>query len=155
MEKSVRQIHELLTRKKKTLSLAESCTGGLLAKLLTDLPGSSGYFILGLVTYSNKAKQKLLGIPASVIMGKGAVSKEVAEGMAEGVRKKARTDFGIGITGIAGPSGEMPDKSIGTVFICVSSKKRKLSRHFIFKGDRLGIRHKAALKAIALLKNLL
>ncbi|MEI6631079.1 MAG: CinA family protein [bacterium] len=155
MENVIKETHKLLIKKRKTVSTAESCTGGLLAKLLTDIPGSSSYFILGLVTYSNKAKETFLTIPRSLILKNGAVSKEVAEALAIGVRKKIKTDFGIGITGIAGPTGQTQTKSIGTVFICVAMKNKKLSKKFIFRGTRLGVRHKAALEAIKLLKSLL
>ncbi|MFH0739429.1 MAG: CinA family protein [Candidatus Omnitrophota bacterium] len=155
MENVIKETHRLLIKKRKTVSTAESCTGGLLAKLLTDIPGSSSYFILGLVTYSNKTKEAFLTIPHSLILKNGAVSKEVAEALAIGVRKKIKTDFGIGITGIAGPTGQTQTKSIGTVFICVAMKNKKLSKKFIFRGNRLEVRHKAALEAIKLLKSLL
>jgi len=155
MENTIKEIHDLLIKKMKTVSSAESCTGGLLAKILTDMPGSSIYFIAGLVTYSNKAKELFLAIPRSLMLKNGAVSKEIAQAMAEGIRKKTKTDFGIGITGIAGPTGQTRTKSIGTVFICLATKNKVFSKKFIFRGNRLAIRNKAVLEAIKLLKSLL
>ncbi len=151
MEPVVKQIHELLTKKHATLAVAESCTGGLTSYLLTKIPGSSKYFILGIVTYSNKAKQNLLKVPESTITKNGAVSAEVALLMAANIRKKAKTDFGIGITGIAGPSGATCQKPIGTVFIAVSSANITKEKRFCFKGNRDYIRKHAALKSLEML----
>ena len=155
MEKALKKLHRLLIISARTVATAESCTGGLLSKLLTDIPGSSGYFILGLVTYSNKAKEKLLSIPRALIARKGAVSKEVALAMASAVRRKAGSDFGIGITGIAGPGGKTETRKVGTVFICIDGKNRNICRKFIFMGNRHKVRKSAALEAIKLLNKLL
>jgi len=149
------QIHRLLLKKHKTLAVAESCSGGLLSKLLTDMAGSSKYYLLGIVAYSNEAKGKILNIPASTIAQKGAVSQEVADLMANSVRKLARADFGIGVTGIAGPTGGSKAKPVGTVFIAVGSKNINVRKKFIFTGNRLTIRQKAALQALRLLKSYL
>jgi nicotinamide-nucleotide amidase len=154
MKHIMNQIHKLLIKNKKTIAVAESCTGGLLSYLLTSLSGSSEYFVLGLVVYSNKAKSSVLNIPGRIIAKKGAVSEEVAMAMSRGVRKLAKTDFGIGITGIAGPAGGSEFKPVGTVFIAIDTKNKKLCRRFFFKGARAGIRKKAALKALVLLKSL-
>ena len=105
-----------------TLAVAESCTGGLLAQRLTDIPGSSKYFIEGVVTYANDAKTRSLGVEPILLLEHGAVSAPVAEAMAEGVRKRAGTDFGLSITGIAGPGGGTEEKPVGTVFIALSSE---------------------------------
>ncbi len=153
MKPVINQIHKLLLKNKKTIGLAESCTGGLLSSLLTSLPGSSKYFILGLTVYSNKAKSKILNIPASLISKKGAVSQEVAGKMSRSIRKLSGADFGIGLTGIAGPGGATADKPVGTVFISLEAKKRKICRRFRFRGSRRGIRKAAALKALELLKH--
>lgn len=149
------QIHTLLLKNKKTIAIAESCTGGLLSNLLTNLSGSSQYFILGVVAYSNEAKKKILGTPLSLITTHGAVSKEVASSMAGRIRKIANTDIGIGITGIAGPSTGTPQKPVGTVFIALDSKKKRICRKFHFKGTRLCIRKTAAVKSLELLKEAL
>ncbi len=155
MEKAVKQVHKLLTARGKTVATAESCTGGLLSKLLTDIPGSSRYFTLGLVTYSNDAKEQLLGVPPSIIAKYGAVSKETACLMAYGIKKMAKTDFGVGITGIAGPAGATATKKVGTVFICVKGREKEVCRKFIFKGNRLKVRKSASLEAMKLLNKLL
>ncbi len=155
MQHIVTKIHSLLIKKQKTLAVAESCTGGLASKLLTDLPGSSAYFLLGVVSYSNKTKQGILGIPQALISKRGAVSKQVAAGMAASVRRLAGADFAIGITGIAGPQGGSPQKPTGTVFIAVESRKKKICKKFHFTGKRTAVRNKAALKALELLEMLL
>jgi len=152
MEPVVKQIHNFLLKNRKTVAVAESCTGGLLSNLLTHIPGSSQYFTLGLVVYSNATKRTILKIPASVIYNKGAVSGSVAKAMARGVRKIANSDFGIGITGIAGPTGGTLQKPVGTVFIAIASKNKKTCQRFKFTGRRLTIRKKAALKSLELLK---
>ncbi|WP_273887630.1 competence/damage-inducible protein A [Rubrobacter naiadicus] len=110
-------VGRLLTEKGRTLALAESCTGGLLAKRLTDIPGSSRYFKEGLVTYSNEAKERLLGVPRELLVRYGAVSEEVARAMAEGVRRLADSDYGLSVTGIAGPEGGTPEKPVGLVWV--------------------------------------
>ncbi|MFH1398176.1 MAG: CinA family protein [Candidatus Omnitrophota bacterium] len=155
MEPIVNQVHELLIKNKKTISVAESCTGGLISFLLTQVSGSSAYFNLGLVNYSNEAKNRILKIPSSLIAKKGAVSKEVARKMAQSCRKIAKTDLGLSITGIAGPTGATPDKPIGTVFIAVSSSKITVCNKFRFTGNRGRIRKQAALKSLEMLKKLI
>jgi nicotinamide-nucleotide amidase len=155
MQHIVSTIHSLLIKSHKTVAVAESCTGGLLSELLTDIPGGSKYFLLGVVAYSNKAKETLLRIPRPLLTRRGAVSKEVAKKMAESIRKLAKADFGIGITGIAGPTGGSPDKPIGTVFIAIDTNNKKICKKFNFAGNRTSVRNKAALKALELLKILL
>lgn len=155
MQYIVSEIHTLLIKKGKSLAVAESCTGGLLSKLLTDIPASSQYFALGIVTYSNKAKQVFLKIPHSIIAKYGAVSYRIAQRMSESVRKLMKTDIGIGITGIAGPTGATAHKPIGTVFLAIDTKNNKICRKFHFTGNRAAIREKAALKALELLNSLI
>ena len=147
-----RQIHESLIKNKKTLAVAESCTGGLLSKLLTDFSGSSHYFIMGLVAYSNTIKVRILKIPHRIILEKGAVSEEVARLMAKSARKIAKADIGLGITGIAGPCGGSKEKPVGTVFIAIDTQSKHICKKFYFKGNRAAIRKNAALKALTLLK---
>ena len=154
MAKISSQIHKILINHGKTISVAESCTGGLLSKLLTELSGSSNFFILGVVPYNNKVKESVLKIPGKIIRKNGAVSAEVAKRMAKSVKKIAKTDFGVGITGIAGPTGGSIQKPVGTVFIAVSDKKQTICRKYIFSGSRSMIRKKSALKALELLINL-
>ena len=127
----------LLTERKQTLSIAESCTGGYLAHRLTNVPGASAVLLAGFVTYSNEAKADSLGVEANLIVEHGAVSRPVATAMAEGARKKAGSDFALATTGIAGPSGGSDEKPVGTVFIALASRDQptQLQKRF-FPEDR-------------------
>jgi len=133
-------IGALLTEKKLTISIAESLTGGLIADRITNVPGSSAYFERGIVAYSNRSKTELLGVPEEVIREHGAVSRETAVLMAEGVRKTSGADVGLATTGIAGPSGGTGAKPVGTVFIAVSDGTRTVCRDFAFKWERRRIK---------------
>jgi len=134
------------------ITTAESCTGGLLAKMLTDVPGSSAYFDRGFVTYSNEAKTGMLGVPAELIRQHGAVSEPVALAMAEGARAGGDNMIGIAISGIAGPGGGTPSKPVGTVCIALSSRDGTIGRTFIFPGDREMIRDRSAKMALTMLR---
>ncbi len=151
IENIVKQVDKFLLKNKLTVAVAESCTGGLTSNLLTQIPGSSKYFILGIIAYHNSAKIKILKIPASLIIKKGAVSQEIAVRMAKSVRILAKTDFGIGITGIAGPTGATAAKPVGTVFIALVSKNKIICRKFNFAGRRLSVKKLAAVKSLQLL----
>jgi len=131
------KIAKILIAQKKTISVAESCTGGLLSNCLTDLPGSSAFFLLGVIAYDNAAKTKLLAVPPHYINAHGAVSAEVVSYMAKGVRRILKTDFGVGITGIAGPTGGNKHKPIGLTYIAVCTDKETIVKQFHFKGNRL------------------
>jgi PncC family amidohydrolase len=155
MQDIAAKIHKLLVRRKETLSIAESCTGGLLSSLLTSQSGSSAFFILGAIVYSNFSKQLLAKIPRSLINEHGAVSRPVAITLAQNIRKIGKTDYSIGITGIAGPTGGSPDKPVGTVFIAVCSKTKTACRRFLFKGGRSSIRRQSAIAALKLLKTII
>jgi nicotinamide-nucleotide amidase len=135
-----------------TLSVAESCTGGLLAQRLTEVPGSSKYFIEGVVTYANEAKTRVLGVEPILLLEHGAVSAPVAEAMAEGIRSRAETDFGLSITGVAGPSGGTEEKPVGTVFIALASEVGTEHRKLKLPGDRQLIRWRASQAALDLLR---
>jgi len=150
-EKILSKIHRQLLSRGKTIAIAESCTGGLLCAELTKNPGASGYFFLGVVAYSNSSKEKILRIPAKFISKYGPVSRQVAILMAENIRKIAKTDLSIGITGIAGPAGSTVNRPVGTVFICLSSKKKNICRLFYLRGSRRSIRNKATQEALRLL----
>jgi len=145
-------VGEKLARQKMTIAVAESCTGGTLAKLLTDIPGASRYFTHGWVTYSNTAKIGELGVPADLIEKYGAVSEQVAQAMAQGARTTARTDFAIGITGIAGPAGGTEQKPVGLVYISVDSDNSWDTKRCLFSGDRRFIRLRAAQTALNMLR---
>lgn len=155
IENIVKQAGKFLLKNNLTVAVAESCTGGLTSSLLTKIPGSSKYFILGIVAYHNRSKIRILKVPASLLIKKGAVSQEVAVRMAKSVRNLAKTDFGIGITGIAGPGGEVPTKPVGTVFIALASKNKATCKKFFFLGNRSMVRKKAALKSLELLTQIL
>lgn len=116
----LKAVARVLHRNKRTIALAESCTGGLLSKMLTDLPGSSAYFTEGIVAYSNSAKQRLLGVNAALIEAHGAVSREVAAAMAEGCRQRSAADYAVSTTGIAGPRGGTAAKPVGLVYVGVA-----------------------------------
>ena len=148
-------ISKLLIKKSKTIAVAESCTGGLLSNLLTNIPGSSKYFLLGIVAYSNKAKISILKIPAKIIKTHAVVSKQVAGLMAKNVRELAASDYGIGISGIAGPSGGTPKKPIGTVYISLATKNKLSTKKYHFAGSRVTIKRKTAILAFSNLKKLL
>ena len=135
-----------------TLSVAESCTGGLLAERITNVPGSSKYFIEGVVTYANDAKTRTLGVEPILLMEHGAVSAAVAEAMAEGIRKRAGTDFGLSITGIAGPGGGTEEKPVGTVFIALANEIKTEHRKLNLPGDRHLVRWRASQAALDLLR---
>ncbi|HZL13361.1 MAG TPA: CinA family protein [Verrucomicrobiae bacterium] len=121
-EKIEEAVVRLLTRQKRTLALAESCTGGLIANQITNVPGASKVFLGGIVAYSNEAKKKFLGVRSGTLQKFGAVSEGVAREMAMGARKKFGADFAIAVTGIAGPDGATKGKPVGTVFIAVANK---------------------------------
>jgi nicotinamide-nucleotide amidase len=141
-----------MRRDNKTLAVAESCTGGLLAGLLTEVPGASDYFMLGWVTYSNGAKISELGVGAELIEKYGAVSEPVALAMAEGARRKGGTDYAIAITGIAGPGGGTEQKPVGLVYISVVSAGRSETKRHVFSGGREAIRLRAAQTALNILR---
>jgi nicotinamide-nucleotide amidase len=135
-----------------TLAVAESCTGGLVAQRLTEVPGSSKYFVEGAVTYSNQAKTRTLGIEPALVLQHGAVSAEVAEAMADGIRKRAGTDFGLAVTGIAGPGGGSEEKPVGLVYIALSDELQTTHRKLQIPGDRQLVRWRSSQAALDLLR---
>jgi nicotinamide-nucleotide amidase len=142
----------LLSERGLRLALAESCTGGLLAARLSDVPGASRFLERGFVTYSNEAKRELLGVDAETLARDGAVSEPVARAMAEGARRSARADIGVGITGIAGPDGGTPEKPVGLVFIAVDGAAGSRVRRAHFPGDRERVRYQATQAALEMLR---
>jgi PncC family amidohydrolase len=134
-----------------TLALAESCTGGLIASLLTDIPGSSDYFLASLVTYSNDSKEKLLGVSPATLRKHGAVSEQTAREMAAGARRAAGATIGISVTGIAGPGGGSAEKPVGLVHFALDDGKRQVVDRIVFPGDRLAIKRGAAEHALSVL----
>ncbi|MBM5812838.1 MAG: CinA family protein [Gammaproteobacteria bacterium] len=152
------QVAERLRRSGARIVTAESCTGGLLAKVLTDLAGSSDYFDRGWVTYSNAAKQDLLGVGARLLARQGAVSREVALAMVRGALGTRGASCAVAVTGIAGPGGGVPDKPVGTVWIAWGWRERRrvglVARRFRFRGDRAAVRQRSVAAALrGLLRN--
>jgi PncC family amidohydrolase len=141
-------IGNLLRQKGWTLSIAESCTGGLVCDRITDVSGSSDYFMGGMVTYSNKSKSKHLGVPSKDIKRYGAVSPQVARNMAQGVRRAFHTSFGLSTTGVAGPTGGTKRSPIGRVFIGLAVGRKVLVKKLDLKGSRREIKEKAAEKTL-------
>ncbi|MGH9141195.1 MAG: competence/damage-inducible protein A [Vicinamibacterales bacterium] len=141
-------VGDLLREHKMTIAVAESCTGGLLASRLTDVPGSSAYMDRGVVCYSNQSKMDLAGVPESAILENGAVSEAVATAMAAGIRSRAETHVGVGITGIAGPGGGTADKPVGTVAVAVVVNDELRARTFQFMGNREMVKFQAAQSAL-------
>lgn len=129
-------VGDLLKERKMTISVAESCTGGLIGHRLTSIPGSSLYFERGIIVYSNRSKVEMLGVNKQTIDSCGAVSDQAVREMAEGIKKTAKTDMGLAVTGIAGPSGGAEDKPVGTVFIGLSVDGKILSGQYCFSGER-------------------
>lgn len=146
---------QLLREHGYQLALAESCTGGLLGSMITDVPGSSAYFGAGHITYSNDAKQSMLGVPMQLIAEHGAVSAACAQAMAAGARKVSGADVGIAITGIAGPDGGTAEKPVGTVYIAVVAPEGELVEELALRGERAAIRARSAKTAINLARLLL
>jgi len=144
-------IGQKLLQKKRSLAVAESCTGGLLASKITDIPGASRYFKGGVVVYSNQAKHNVLKIQNELIRTRGAVSKEVAKAMAEAVKNKLGTSMGCAITGIAGPGGGTRKKPVGLIYLGISDPKRTRVFKFRFSGDRAKIRIQAIQKTLLIL----
>lgn len=137
-----------LAVKRYTIATAESCTGGLVAKRLTDVPGSSEYFLEGVVSYSNASKTNELGVPAELIESVGAVSAEVAEAMARGIKQRAGSTIGLSVTGIAGPDGGTEEKPVGLVFIALADDVQVEAKQFNLFGDRAEIRQRASQAAL-------
>lgn len=127
-----------LRTRKLLLAVAESCTGGGLADVITDVAGSSDYFLGGIVAYSYEAKERLLGIDPEMLARQGAVNESVALGMADGVRRVFGADVGVGVTGIAGPGGGTATKPVGLVYVAVATQDARVVRRFVWGQDRIG-----------------
>lgn len=148
-------VGDLLVTRNHRIAVAESCTGGLIASRLTDVPGSSRYVERGVVAYANEAKSDLLGVPAALIADHGAVSEPVALAMAEGIRSRANTEVGVGVTGIAGPGGGTPEKPVGTVAVAAAVIDVTQSRVFRFVGDREQVKFQASQAALDMVRRML
>ncbi len=146
---------DLLKKSGHSLSAAESCTGGYVSHLITKVPGSSAYFEGGVVSYSNEAKMHTLGVQESTLIAHGAVSEETIREMAEGVRKRFQTTFGLATSGIAGPDGGTPEKPVGTVWIALATPQQTITKKLTLGGDREQNIHQAAISLLNLLRKVL
>ena len=144
-------IGQLLLERHLTLAVAESCTGGLIGHRITNVPGSSTYFLGGIISYAYEAKERLLGVSHDTLYDFGAVSEQTAHEMARGVRRTLRTDIGISVTGIAGPGGASPGKPVGLTWVGLSAGDSEQAREFVWDGDRETNKARSAEAALRLL----
>ncbi len=148
-------VGQLLTQRKFTLAVAESCTGGLIGHRITNVPGSSAYFLGGVMAYAYDAKERLLGVSHNTLYDHGAVSEETAREMARGVRRALGADIGVAVTGIAGPGGGMPGKPVGLTWVALSTREGEQARQFIWDGDRITNKEKSAEAALEMVREYL
>ncbi|GGX99656.1 hypothetical protein GCM10007160_29240 [Litchfieldella qijiaojingensis] len=142
------RLGELCRAKGVHVTAAESCTGGGVASTITDVAGSSDYFETGYVTYANTAKTRLLGVPESLLEAHGAVSREVVEAMVAGACRDSGAQWGVAISGVAGPGGGSEAKPVGTVWLAWGDERRQEAEHYLFSGDRRAIREQAVREAL-------
>ncbi len=154
-ESLAQTVGRLLRDRHLTIATAESCTGGLLGDAITNVPGSSDYFLGGVVAYAYEAKTELLGISQAFLLTHGAVSEETARAMAAGIRERLQADLGLGVTGILGPGGGMPEKPVGLVYIALSTRDKQIVKRFVWSGDRLENKRSSANAALELLREYL
>ena len=143
-----KEVARLLLSLKVTIAIAESCTGGLICHRLTNISGSSEYLETGVVTYSNRSKMQLLGVPEQIIRDHGAVSEACVQAMAIGVKRMADTDLGFAVSGIAGPTGGTPEKPVGTVYMALAWKEDVMCWRYLFKGGRREIKEQTSQEAL-------
>ncbi|MDD1743672.1 MAG: CinA family protein [Methanomassiliicoccales archaeon] len=146
-----KEVGKTIKAKGKTLALAESVTGGLAGSMITEVPGSSEYFLASIVAYSNESKIRLLAVSESTLQTNGAVSEEAVREMADGVRGVVGADIGAACTGVAGPKGGSAAKPVGTVWFAVSDGFKQLTERKVFEGDRLEVKRQAAERLLALI----
>jgi PncC family amidohydrolase len=151
VEKIEEIVGSLLVQRNLTLAVAESCTGGLVGHMITNVPGSSAYFLGGVLAYANQTKENLLGLNKGTIEKFGAVSQETVLEMADGVRKQVQADIGLSVSGIAGPGGGTSEKSVGLVWIGLSTLNFAKAQSFNFLGDRSEVKQQSAKQALQIL----
>jgi PncC family amidohydrolase len=145
------EIGRLLADRGLTLTTAESCTGGLVAHRLTNVPGSSAYYLGGVVAYANQAKEEFLGVRYETLQARGAVSEETAREMARGARQRLGADLAVSVTGIAGPTGGTPEKPVGLVYVALSAPDSEICQRYVWQGDRLNNKEQSAEAALQLI----
>jgi PncC family amidohydrolase len=148
-------VGRLLTARRLTLALAESCTGGLVGHLLTEVPGSSAYFLGSVATYAYQAKELLLGVPHELILAHGVVSEAVALEMARGIRRALSADIGVAVTGIAGPGGATPTKPVGLTYVALVAPDTEVCRRYVWAGNRSANKLSSAVAALEAVKEYL
>ena len=148
-------VGRLLSAQKQTLAIAESCTGGLITHRLTNVPGSSGYLVAGVIAYAYEAKVAALGVSWDTLNQYGAVSEQVARAMARGSRDKFSSTLGLAVTGIAGPGGGMPEKPVGLTYIALADADGEIVKRYVWSGDRVQNKTHSAQAALTLLKEYL
>jgi nicotinamide-nucleotide amidase len=151
MEKLLEDVSSLMFTKGLTIAVAESCTGGLISHMLTNIPGSSRYFERGIISYSNNAKMEILGVKKDTLLRHGAVSSDTGKEMADGIRRIAKVDIGLATTGIAGPDGGTKEKPVGLVYLALSDSKDTLIKKAYFNGSRQEIKDDALKTALEML----
>ena len=149
----LKALSHILTVRGLTLSTCESCTGGMLGSMFTSIPGSSRYYYGGIISYSDSVKHKIAGVNLQILKKHGAVSLETAREMARNIRQLVKSDIGVAITGIAGPSGGTAKKPVGLVFIALATRYSVIVKKFLFKGQRNTIREKACFNALTILRD--
>ena len=149
------RVGRVLRSRRLTLALAESCTGGLIGHSLTNVPGSSDYFLGGIIAYAYEAKERLLGVRHETLYEHGAVSRETAQEMARGERLALGADIGLSVTGIAGPTGGLPDKPVGLTWIAYSTRDGEAAEEHVWQGDREANKERSAEAALEMLLNTL
>ncbi len=147
-----KQIGALLRKHGKTISIAESCTGGLISHRITNVAGSSNYYDCSVIAYSNKSKIDILHVSPETLKKFGAVSRQTAIGMAQGIKQISGSDLGLAVTGIAGPGGGTPEKPVGLVYICLASDESVVCEEFRFKGKREEIKSQASEATLQMIK---
>lgn len=155
IEQLAADLLERLKEKQQTLATAESCTGGGIGHYLTAIPGSSAAYAGGVISYTNQVKNEILGVPSAVLEEHGAVSSQTAAAMAQGVRDLLHTDFGLSVTGLAGPDGDGSDHPVGTVYIAAVWPDNHVVEKFIFSGTREEVRTQAVVAALNLLDRII
>lgn len=148
------QLIQYLKNENLTIATAESCTGGLIAKLITDISGSSDVFPGGVVSYSNKMKQKWLHVNEETLVNYGAVSQETVAEMLDGIKSETGADIAVAISGVAGPGGGTIEKPVGTVYIGILSNGNKIIKRYIFQGSREDVRNNSAIKILELIQEI-
>ena len=148
-------IGQALTARRLTLVVAESCTGGLISHRLTNVPGSSTYFLGGVIAYAYDAKEHVLGVHHLTLYEHGAVSEPTAREMALGVRRELAADVGLAVTGIAGPGGGLPGKPVGLTWVALSARDFERAEHYVWQGDRIANKEQSAEAALKLVQEYL